>query len=110
MDHVYKNNIVTPEQTAGEKRVWGTVKQLLINKSILKEVRSMPRNLVTFWLDYRKAFNSILHSWLLPALKLAKLSNYLLLAIKNLTESWYAKLNLNGKDDSIVSNVIKIIT
>ena len=35
------------------------------------------------------------------ASKLAKLPNYLLLAIKNLTKSWYAKLNLN---------VIKIIT
>ena len=32
------------------------------------------------------------------------------MAIKNLIESWYTKLNLNGKDDSIVSNVIKIIT
>ena len=44
MDHVYKNNIVTPEQAAGKKRVWGTVEQLLINKSILKEVRLMRRN------------------------------------------------------------------
>ena len=42
-------------------------------------------------------------------MKLAKLPNHLLTTIKNLTESWYTKLNLNGKDDSIVSNVIKII-
>ena len=32
------------------------------------------------------------------------------MAIKNLTKSWYTKLNLNGKNDSIVSNVIKIMT
>ena len=106
----YLLNIVTPEQAAGKKRVWGTVEQLLINKSILKEVRLMRRNLVTVWLDYRKAFDSIPHSWLLHALKLAKLPNHLLIAIKNLTESWYTKLNLYGKNESIVSNVIKIIT
>ena len=51
MDHVYKNNIVTPEQAAGKNKVWGTVEQLLINKSILKEVRLMRRNLVTVWRD-----------------------------------------------------------
>ena len=110
MDHVYKNNIVTPEQAAGKKRVWGTVEQLLINKSILKEVRLMRRNLVAVWLDYRKAFNSISHSWLHHALKLTKFPNHLLTEIKKLTESWYTKLNLNGKDDSIVSNVIRKTT
>ena len=93
-----------------EKKGVGNVEQLLINKGILKEVRLMRRNLVTVWLDYRKAFVSIPQSWLLHALKLTKLPNHLLMAIKNLTESWYTKLNLNGKDDSIVSNVIKILT
>ena len=105
MDQVYKNSIVTPEQAVGKKRVWGTVEQLLIKKSILKEVRLMRRNLVTFRQDYKQTFDSVPHSWLLHALKLA---NHLLTAIKNLTESWYTKLNLNGKDHSIVSNVIKI--
>ena len=70
----------------------------------------MRRNLVTVSLDYRKAFDSIPHSWLLHVLKFAKLPNHLLMAIKNLTESWYTKLNFNGKDDFIVSNVVKIIT
>ena len=69
----------------------------------------MRRNLVTVWLDYSNSFNSIPHSWLLHTLKLANLSNHLLTAIKNLMESWYTKLNLNGKDDSILSNAIKII-
>ena len=110
MHHEYKNNIVTPEQAAGKNRVWETAEQLLINKSILKELRSVRRNLVTVWLDCRKAFNSIPHSWLLHALKLAKPENHLLTTIKNVTESWYTKFNLNGKDDPIGSNLIKIIT
>ena len=68
----------------------------------------MRRNLVTVWLGYRKAYNSFQHSWLLHTLKLAKLPNHLLTAIKSLTGSWHTKLNLNDKDHSIVSNVIRI--
>ena len=38
-----------------------------------------------------------------------QLPNHLPRAIKNLTESWYTKLNLNGKDNSIILNVIKVV-
>ena len=34
--------------------------QLVINKSTLKKVENSRRNLVTVWLDYRKAFDSFL--------------------------------------------------
>ena len=46
-NHVYKNNIVTQEQAAGKRGVWGTLEQLLINKSITKEERRMRRYLTT---------------------------------------------------------------
>ena len=52
-DHVL-HNIITNEQAAGKKGTWGTTEQLLINKSILKEVKNSRRNLVTVWLDYHK--------------------------------------------------------
>ena len=44
-DHDYENNIITQEQAAGKRGVWGTLEQLLINKNIMKEVRRMRRNL-----------------------------------------------------------------
>ena len=87
VDHVHKNNIITQEQAAGKKGVWGTVEQLLINKSIMKEARSMRRNLVTVWPDYRKPFDSIPHDRLLEALRLAKIPQHLITTVKNLTES-----------------------
>ena len=108
VDHVHKNNIITQEQAAGKKGVWGTVEQLLINKSIMKEARSMRRNLVTVWPDYRKAFDSIPHDQLLEALRLAKIPQHLITTVKNLTESWYTILNLNGTSKTIVSDLIKI--
>ena len=75
----------------------------------MKEVRKMRRNLITVWLDYRKAFDSIPHSWLIKSLKLAKIPNNIISAIENLAESWYTILHLNGNNETIVSDLIKII-
>ena len=96
-DHVLHNNIITNEQAGGKKGTWGTTEQLLINKTILKEVKNSQRNLVTVWLNYHKAFNSIPHSWLLKALKLAKVPEIIMNAIKNLTKSWHIILTLSSE-------------
>ena len=68
----------------------------------------MRRNLTTIWLDYRKAFDSIPHSWLIKSLKLAKVPDNIIDAIENLTQSWYTILHLNGKNENVASSLIKI--
>ena len=83
-DHVLRNNITTDEQAGGKKGTWGTNEQQLINKSIFKKVKNSRRNLVTLQLDYRKAFESIPHSWLLQALDFAKVPGVIINAIKTL--------------------------
>ena len=108
-DPTERNHIITQEQVAGKKGVWGATEQLLINKNILKEVKVKRRNLYTVWLDYKKAFDSIPHKWLLYALKLAKVPDDLITAIKNLTESWYTKLHLYGKNANITTDLIKVL-
>ena len=99
-DHVLHNNIITNEQAGGKKGTWGTTEQLLINKSILKEVKNSGRNLVTVWLDYRKVFDSIPNRWLLQALKLAKVPGIIINAIKNLTKSWYTILSPSSETET----------
>ena len=108
-NHCETNNIITPEQAGGNKMVWGTTEQLLLNKSILKEVRNKKRNLYTVWLDYRKAFDSVPHEWLLYALKLAKVPKKLIVAIRELTKVWKTKLQLNGTHESIMTEIITVI-
>ena len=59
-------------------------------------------------LDYKKVFDSIPHKWLLYTLKLAKVPDYLITAIKNITESCYTKLHLYGKNANITRDLIKV--
>ena len=108
-DHVLHNNIITNEQAGGKKGTWGTTEQLLINKSMLKEVKYSRRNLVTVWLDYRNAFDSIPHIWLLQALKLAKVLEVIINAIKNLTKSWYTIFTLSSETETLTTEPIKFL-
>ena len=107
-DHVQSNNIITPEQAGGKRGVWGTTEQLLVNKNIMKEVKSLRRSLTTVWLDYKKAFDSVPHSWLIYALKLANVPLDIINAISNLTNCWYI-LNLQDKNESLMSEVIRFL-
>ena len=59
---------MTEEQAAGKLGSWGCADQLLINKMVSDEVIKNRRNLITVWLDYKKAFDSVPHSWIIESL------------------------------------------
>ena len=84
-DHCDSNKIATDEQTGGKKEVWGCLEQLIINKTILDQVKKNRRSLITIWLDYKKPFDSIPHEWLFTALKLAKVPKKIIEAIRKLS-------------------------
>ena len=67
------NNIITTEQEEVKKHNWGCTDQLLINNMILEKVQHQRRNLFMMWFDYKKAFDSLPHDWILQALQLAKI-------------------------------------
>ena len=53
----------------------------------MEEVKSKRRNLVCGWLDYKKAFDSVPHDWLIKALHLAKVPLEIIIAIEALTKT-----------------------
>ena len=67
VDHCTTNNIINTEQAGGKKQSWGCTDQLLINKMILEEVQHQKRSLLMMWFDYKKAFDSVLHDWIIQA-------------------------------------------
>ena len=97
IDHCTTNNIVTEEQAAGKLGSWGCADQLLINKMVYDEVIKNRRNLVTVWLDYKKAFDSVPHSWIIESLKLANIPDEIIEVIKMLMCKWRTKIHLYGE-------------
>ena len=76
--------VITYYGVTSSPLVWQTTEQLLINKSILNDARKHHQNLITVWLEYKKAFDSVPHSWLIQALKLAKVPQKVVTAIETL--------------------------
>ena len=49
--------------------------QLLIDKTILKGCRKSITNLAMAWIDYRKAYDFVSHSWILECLDMLSITD-----------------------------------
>ena len=79
-----------------------------IDTYITEEVASNRRNLISIWLDYKKAFDSILHSFIIESLKLAKANPVIIAATEELTKTGL-RLRLNTQNEMIETEFIKYL-
>ena len=100
-EHLIENNIIFPEQKGAKKGSWGCMDQLLINRVVTDEVRKGRKNLSMIWLDYKKAYDLVPHSWILEALRLAKIPEQIISAIEQLIGRWKTVLNIPTADGNI---------
>ena len=62
--HLDENNLLPWEQKGCRKGSRGTKDQLLIDKMIVKNCRRRLTSLGVAWIDYRKAYDMVPHSWI----------------------------------------------
>ncbi len=87
-EHLETNGLLPEEQKGCRKKSRGTKDQLLIDKAVLKEAKRCKRNLSMAWVDYRKAYDLIPHSWLLRILELTKVAGNIGKLIQNSMGLW----------------------
>ena len=77
-DSVYQffaeNDALRVEQKGRRRKSRGTKDQLLIDKMILADCKRKPKNLAMAWVDYKKAFDMVPHSWIIESLKMARVA------------------------------------
>ena len=83
----------------------GSKHQLLIDQSVAKDARSRRTNLAMSWIDYKKAYDSVPHSWILECLRLYKIDPRLVTFIRQSMSHWRTTLSANSK--SIADVTIK---
>ena len=91
--HLEKEAIMTPEQRGGKKDCYGCKDQLMINNAILENCKKR-KNLSTAWIDYKKAFDSVPHSWILKCLQMYKIHPVCITFIEENMSQWKTNMTL----------------
>ena len=74
-DHLSRNMLLPDEQKGCRKKSRGTKDQLLIDKVIMHHCHMHQRNLAMAWIDYKKAYDMVPHSWLLETVKMVGIAD-----------------------------------
>ncbi|TWW59899.1 hypothetical protein D4764_06G0014290 [Takifugu flavidus] len=81
----------------------GAKHQLLVHRAFAQDCRTRHTNLCTAWIDYKKAYDSMPHTWILECLKLYNINRTLREFIQNSMKLWNTTLEANSKPIARVS-------
>ena len=88
-----------PEEQKGCKRgSRGTKDQLLIAKTVLKDCKKRHTNLSMAWIDYKKAYDFVPHSWINECMEMFGIAENVRNLLKKSMEQWNLSLSSNGED------------
>lgn len=107
-EHTTEHNILSEEQKGCRKKSMGCKEQLTIDRVIMKQAETKQRNLATCYIDYRKAFDSIPHSWLLRVLNIYKVDPKIISFLQTLMKSWRTRISIKTKTKNISTEVVNI--
>ena len=94
--HLNYNHVWPWEQKGCRRRSRGTKDHLLVDKLVMFLTRRRHRNLQMTWIDYRKAYDSVPHSWVLKVLSMYKIAGNVQQFLRNSMSSWRTVLTLQG--------------
>ena len=91
-------NLLPNEQKGCKRRSRGTKDQLLIDKTVLKNCRKRHTNLAMAWIDYKKAYDFIPHSWIKECTELMGIAGNVRELLLKSMKQWKLSLTSNGNE------------
>lgn len=106
--HLRTNNLMAPEQGGGRIKTKGCKEMLVVDYIVTKQARKKLRNISVAWIDYRKAFDSVPHSWLLKVLSMHGINEKVINLLQFLMRTWRTSLLVHNRDEIKKSGSINI--
>ena len=89
--------IVPEEQKRCRKGSRGTGELLYIDQHILNDIRTRLKNLAMAQIDYKKAYDMVLQTWVINCLKMDKISDEVINFIEKTMKTWKEELTVGER-------------
>ena len=102
-DYLETSGILPVEQKGCRKNTRGTKDQILIDKTVLKDCKRRRTNLGMAWIDYRKAYDMVPHSWIIECMDMFGIAKNTAICLRKSMSTWKTELTSYGKSLGTVS-------
>ena len=91
------NEVLPEEQKGCRKKSRGSNDLLFIDKMLLKEVKRRKKNLAMAWIDYKKAYDLVPHSWIIECLDMFGIADNIKQLLIDSMKKWKTELTSSGE-------------
>ena len=103
-NHLEKNGLLPEEQIVCRRNSRSTKDQFLIDKAVMKKCRRKKVGLSMVWIDYRKAYDMVPHSWIKKSMERCRVANNISHLLSKSMESWQTIL-ISGNEELARANI-----
>ena len=86
------------EQKGCQKNSRGTKDQLLIDKMIITNCKRRKTGLAIAWVDYKKAFDMVPHSWIIKCMRMLGVAQNMIGLVQNSMDKWKTVLTAGSEE------------
>ena len=97
-DHLEAEQLFPEEQKGCRKGSRGTKEYLLVDKMVMRNCKRRKTNLAMAWIDYKKAYDMVPHSWILETLQLTGVAKNIQRLVGASMKNWRTTLMSNGQN------------
>lgn len=95
--HLEGQSVMPWEQKGCQRRTRATKDQLIVDNGVMKDCKRRKTNLTMGWVDYKKAYDMVPHSWLKECMDIFKVDNQVKTFLERSMNKWNTALECNGQ-------------
>ena len=96
------------DQRGGKDGCSGTLNNLLLDDMVLKDAQMNKKNLCCAWIDVKKAYDSLSHSWIKKVLEIHRVPTKIKDIISLIIDAWNITLVVPTENEDIDTNPVNV--